>query len=168
MKIADAIAAWDGKSVEYLKKLYISSTSSRQLAASLLRLMKRKDLQPGASWMLKQHLSAGHRLTPAQESTLASMLPDLADIDCKLHVLQCMQYMSIGKQHCDAYASFVSECLAADNKFVRAWAYSGLYELAVRHPAYRKEAKATLTRATQDPAASVRARARATLKKGFG
>ncbi len=168
MKLIDFLSAWDGVSHLYLKKIYSSISSDKQFTASLIRAIERKELESGVSWLLKHHLSSGHRLTPAQEEKLVGMLPHLSDTDCKLHVLQCMQYLSISKQHCDTYAGFVSECLAADNKFVRAWAYSGLYELAVRHPAYRKEAKASLALATKDPAASVRARARAVLKKGFG
>ncbi len=167
MKLADALAAWDGKMADWLKELYILTGGGSTMSAALLRIMERKDTEAAASWMLKQQLSSGHRLDPAQEDMLAGILTKLANIDDKLHVLQCMQYLRISKKHCDAYASFVSACLAEDNKFVRAWAYSGLYELAVRHPEYRKEAEESLTKATKDPAASVRARARAVLKKGF-
>lgn len=62
---------------------------------------------------------------------------------------------------------FLRNCLISDNKFVRAWAYNGFYELALQYPAYKTEVKKFLDMAMKDEAASVKARVRNILKRGF-
>ena len=57
--------------------------------------------------------------------------------------------------------------LTDQNKFVRAWSYNGLYELATSFPSLRKEAERFFDMALADEAASVKARVRNIMKKGF-
>ncbi len=59
------------------------------------------------------------------------------------------------------------KCLEDDNKFVRAWAYNGFYELAKQYPEYRTEAGQLFEMALRDEAASVKARVRNVMKQGF-
>ena len=50
--------------------------------------------------------------------------------------------------------------LTATNKFVRAWSYNGLYELARRDPVYLPEVEQIFELALRDEAPSVKARIR--------
>ena len=62
---------------------------------------------------------------------------------------------------------FLRNCLVDNNKFVRAWAYNGFYELAVQYPEYEKETKQFFEMAMRDEAPSVKSRIRNIMKKGF-
>jgi len=59
---------------------------------------------------------------------------------------------------------FLRVCLLDNNKFVRAWAYKGFYELAVQYP---KETRQFFEMAMRDEAPSVKSRIRNIMKKGF-
>jgi hypothetical protein len=63
---------------------------------------------------------------------------------------------------------FLLACSREPNKFVRAWAYSGLHQLALDHPAYREQARAVLEAAKRsETAASVKVRLRKALEQDW-
>ncbi len=62
---------------------------------------------------------------------------------------------------------FLRKCLTDENKFVRAWAYNGFYELSMPHSDYIAQTKQFLEMAMRDEAPSVKARIRNIMKKGF-
>jgi hypothetical protein len=79
-----------------------------------------------------------------------------------------MDPLPIPKQQATKVEHFLNTCLTADHKFVRAWAYHGYHHLATSHPKYRDETTALLQDALEtETAASVLARVRKLLKKGF-
>ncbi len=63
--------------------------------------------------------------------------------------------------------AFLRECLEDRNKFVRAWAYGGFHQLAVEHAEYRGEAVQLFEKALDEEAASVKARVRKVVERGF-
>ena len=74
---------------------------------------------------------------------------------------------AIPRTHKKNVETFLRECLVNDTKFVRAWAYSGLYELAFQYPEYKEEAKQLFEMAMRDEPASVKSRIRKVMKEGF-
>jgi hypothetical protein len=62
---------------------------------------------------------------------------------------------------------FVRIKLSDPNKFVRAWAYKGFYELAKAFPEYQTEASQFFEMAMRDEPASVKTRVGKILKQGF-
>ena len=95
------------------------------------------------------------------------MLQSLEHWESRLHVLQSIPYMPIPGTHKKKVETFLRECLVDDVKFVKAWAYSGFYELAVQYPEYQDEAEQFFEMAMRDQPASVRSRIRNIMKKGF-
>ena len=93
------------------------------------------------------------------------MLPKQVRWDAKLHLLQCLPYWIVMETAVSTIHSFLHNCLKEQNKFVRAWAYSGFYELAKQHPHFRTETKNLLAQASQEEAASIKARIRQIYKK---
>ena len=83
------------------------------------------------------------------------------------HILQCLPYLAIPKKDKDKVQRFLRKCLVEDNKFLRAWAYNGFYELAVQYPEHVEETKQFFEMAMRDEAPSVKARIRNMMKKGF-
>ena len=70
--------------------------------------------------------------------------------------------MTIAENQTEKLYYHLRHCLSDTNKFVRAWSYNGLAELAKQYPQYRGEVKQLFELAQNDDseAASVKARIR--------
>ncbi|MDE0522869.1 MAG: hypothetical protein OXH79_13040 [Boseongicola sp.] len=82
-----------------------------------------------------------------------------------MHILQCLPYLDIPEDESAGLERFLEACLESDNKFVRAWAYSGFNEMSLRFPRYRDRVGRMLALAGVSEAASVRARIRKIQKR---
>ena len=167
MSIKQEIKAWDGKSAEAIQAIYDSHHMKQDFADIIIGLSNDRSIQNGATWLLKTWLTSKNQLDNLQAKTICVLLNKFDHWESKLHALQCIPYMQIQKSECKKVEKFLRESLNDKNKFVRAWSYNGFYELAIQHPEYQKEAKQMLDEAMQDEAASVKARIRNILKKGF-
>lgn len=165
MRIQQEIANWDGTSVEVLQAIYDCHGLEAEFGTALVPLLKEPKLERGASWLLKQHLEAGGVLAAADVKRVFQSLPDLIEWETQLHLLQSLPYLTIGKRDVKQVEVFLRRCLASENKFVRAWAYNGFYELSLQHPQFQAEADQLLEQALEDEAASVKARVRNILKQ---
>ncbi|TQV70728.1 hypothetical protein FKG94_20580 [Exilibacterium tricleocarpae] len=167
MSIKKAIAAWDGKSAQDIGAIYQSYGRAPSFIREVLLLLGGESSQQGASWLLKRFFEDGRELDAATVNKIYGLLPKLVDWQTKLHILQCIPYMPIEKRQAKRLQRFLQQCLTGDNKFVRAWAYNGFYELAVQHHEYEAQAREFFAMAMKDEAASVKARIRNLLKRGF-
>ena len=167
MTLASEIAKWDGKSADDISDIYEAFHARSNFADQLLTLLGDAENQKGASWLLKAWCEDGNRLDAAQCSSIYKVLSRLGCWETKLHILQCLSYMLIAKKDRKILESFLRSTLSDTNKFVRAWSYNGFYELARQHPEYREETEKLFEMAMRDEAASVKARIRNLLKKGF-
>ena len=120
--------------------------------------------QRAATWLLKKHVEAGNCLSAADCRPVIGVPSDQVHWESQLHVLQCLPYLDIREDGCVDLDSFLDACIKSEKKFVRAWAYSGFNELAMRFPRYRDEVDGMLARASESEAASVRARIRNIMK----
>ncbi len=161
------IVAWDGKSADALRRMYDHYSSTSSFVAEILDLSKQQPLQEGTTWLLKRHLEKMGCLEPSEVKEVFQLFPTLMGWEAKLHVLQCIPYMPIPKNQKKKVETFLKACVVSDAKFVRAWAYNGFYELAVQHSEYQEEAQKLLEIGMRDEAASVKARIRSIMKKGF-
>ena len=114
---------------------------------------------------MKHHFENDHKLGLRDTRKLLNLLPKLEHWEARLHILQCMPYLPITKPEKKQVALFLRCCLTDHNKFVRAWAYSGFYELSIQYPEFRKEAMQFFDMAEKDEAPSVKARIRNVMKK---
>lgn len=167
MSLEQEILNWDGKSSADISDIYSRYSCESNFTITLVDLCKRIDLQKGATWLLKKHLESNHSLSRAQIAIIYTLAPNLHGWEAKLHILQSMAYMPVGEQEKQGVEVFLRNCLMSDNKFVRAWAYNGFYKLALQYPEYKAEVKKFLDMAMKDEAASVKARVRNILKRGF-
>lgn len=167
MSIEQDISRWDGKSAEDIRVVYGQYCELPDFADKLVELLHDESLQKGASWLLKVSLESGQALTPNQEKAVLNKLAELEHREAKLHVLQCLPYICIDQQCVQALYYFLRSNLDDDNKFVRAWSYNGFYELSRQCPEYAEETRQYFDLAMRDEAASVKARIRNILKKGF-
>lgn len=160
MSLENDIAKWDGKSAADIALVFESHRGDPEFASDLIRLIRKAELQTGATWLLKAWMEADNRCSARQCHRIYGMLDKLSAWEAKLHVLQCMPYMPVAKASKERVECFLRTTLSDSNKFVRAWTYNGWYLLAERFPEYKKEVEQFFEMAMRDEAASVKARIR--------
>ena len=165
MELEQEITIWDGKSADDIKEIYLRHAPTPSFIPELTQLMAQESTQVGATWLLKRHLEDKQTLTQADINAVYQHLPLLVDWEAKLHVLQSIPFMPIPLSEANQVYSFLQACVADQNKFVRAWAYNGFYELARQHLDYQVETRQLFETAVKDEAPSVKARIRHILKK---
>ncbi len=167
MNIEQELATWDEKSAGETGAVYESHYKQPDFVDTLIKLTDDAFYQKGATWLLKTWLKAGNKLETRQIKALYELLPTLEHWETKLHLLQSIPWMPIAEESKKHVEAFLRTTLTDSNKFVRAWSYSGFYELALQYPEYTSEARQLLAMAMNDEAASVQARVRNIMKKGF-
>lgn len=158
--LSEEIASWDGKSAAVLQSTYERHSADEGFVTTILAHLSDVELQRAATWLLKRYLEAGNSLSVAGCRVVFGRLSVQQHWESKLHILQCLPYLDISEHDIVALEHFLDACLESERKFVRAWAYNGFNELALRFPRYRDEVDRMLARAGETESASVRARIR--------
>lgn len=167
MCMEQEIANWDGKSASDIGEIYLRYQDEPFLTASLVELSQKPGLQKGTTWLLKRHFENGKAVSTTEVSAMFKLMSKINHWEAKLHILQCLPYISIRNSEKKIVEGFLRKGITDANKLVRAWAYSGFYELANQYDEYKLEARQLLDMAMKDEAASVRARGRKILKEDF-
>lgn len=167
MSIEQAIAGWDGKSASDIKAVYDAYHTQSGFPDTMIVLSTNSAYEKGATWLLKAWLEAGNKLEPTQIQEIYNLLNNLEHWEAKLHVLQSIPFMPIRESEREKVYNFLRVTLTDPNKFVRAWSYHGFYELSTQHSQYLNETKQLFEVAMRNEAASVKARIRNIIKKGF-
>lgn len=160
MNLSESINLWDGKSASDIEALYQSFYTQPNFIEQVVSLIADSNCQKGATWLLKHWIDEKNSLDSKFVSPIYQQLSLLDHWESKLHILQMMPHMPIDKKHKKAVESFLRTTLTDNNKFVRAWSYSGFDQLAKQHSEYIEEAEAFLAMAMKDEAPSVKARIR--------
>jgi len=154
------LGAWNGKSAEVLHAVYERHSADADFLPTILAHLADAHLQRAATWLLKRHLELGNSLPAAECRSVLGSLAAQEDWESKLHLLQCLPWLSVAEGDREGLEAFLDACVRSDRKFVRAWAYNGFNELALRFPQYRDAVDELLARGSESEAASVRARIR--------
>jgi len=162
--LSEEIASWDGKSAALLQSAYERHSAEEGFVTTIVAHTSDVESQRAATWLLKRHLEAGNSLSVAGCRAVLGRLSVQEHWESKLHILQCLPHMDIPEDEIAGLEQFLDACLESRRKFVRAWAYNGFNELALRFPRYREKVDGMLARAGESESASVRARIRNILK----
>ena len=154
------LGSWDGKSAAVLQSIYERHSADADFLPTLLARLADVHLQRAATWLLKRHIELGNSLSATECRSVLGSLAAQEDWESKLHLLQCLPHLSVAEEGREGLEAFLDACVRSDRKFVRAWAYNGFNELALRFPQYRDAVDELLARASESEAASVRARIR--------
>jgi len=165
MSLKQDLEQWDGKSSDDINEVYGCYHSESEFLSDIIQLIKPLSTQKGASWLLKKYLETKGKLSPAEAKKIYTQLPNLDHWEAKLHLLQSIAFIPIGKREKERVVAFLRICLADSNKFVRAWAYSGFYELSLQYSDFQEEAEKFFKMAMKDEAPSVKARIRNIMKQ---
>lgn len=164
--LTQALLDFDGKSTEALERFAVVHQPEPSLVAELCEFAGGDDrnVQAGATWLLKRYGVTGAALSPAQTETLLRLLLHETSWLSRLHVLQMMDTLVMSASLAAPLMEALASLAAGANKFIRAWSIHGAVALADQHPAYRDRALDLLAVAEQDAAPSVQARLRRTRK----
>ena len=162
MSIHLDLSRYDGTSIAELESIKTAREISSELLGELVQITSDddKNMQIGATWLLRAYLEEGARLSAGHLSRLVDALPAMADGFARLHICQVMREIDVPLRHAEAFAGFFRACSQSQNTFVRAWAPDGFWRLANQHSQYQAEARALIEKSLSDAKASVRARAR--------
>lgn len=167
MTLEKELEHWDGKAADDLARIYTRHHSTDTFMDDVIQLTCSGKQTSGATWLLKHHLESGGTLPQQAIQKIIQALSQLEDWQARLHILQCLPDMPITAENLKLVELFIRKGLSDNNKFVRAWSYNGFYLLAQQYPQFQAEASALFEMALKDEPASVKARVRNILKKGF-
>lgn len=167
MYIEQEIASWNGKSADDIKAIYDAHKADHNFADTIIALSLTTACEKGATWLLKAWLESGNKLDQQQITTIYGALAQLEHWEARLHILQSIPFMPIAHADRKKVYHFLRLTLTDQNKFVRAWSYSGFYELSRQYPEYCNETWQYFEMAMRDEAPSVKARIRNIMKNGF-
>jgi len=167
MSIQQDLENWDGKSADHIDRIYERNFKHNASVADIVKLMANNTSQKGATWLLKRYLQDKRPIDESTTNKIFKNLNNLTQWESKLHLLQNLPFLEISTSNKRKIEVFLRICLASHNKFVRAWAYHGFYELSLQHPEYEKKTKQFFAMALKDEAPAVKARIKNILKTGF-
>lgn len=162
ISLEDALEGFDGKTTDVLGQIRAAHGDEPAFLTALVRLAAHGNarIADGATWLIKDLLGDGIRLSAEQTQELTGRLTAISSWQAQLHLCQCAGHVAPPEAQAFAWADWLSALLAGKRPFLRAWSMDALQHLAARTPDLRARAAAALDDAENDPAASVRARAR--------
>jgi len=161
MTLKEELALTDGDngSLELLLARHQSTRSFVNQLALVIAPDEPK-LQIKATALLKRLAESGTKFTTQQLAAIFDSLAEVTHWEAKLHLCQMLQHVRIPTGSETKVVWFLERCLLEENKFLRAWAYNGFYELAKQHHEYYDYANEQLARAQKEKSAAVKARLR--------
>lgn len=161
-----ALSQWDGKSASAITAIYDRFCAKEGFVDDLIELIANRDVEVGASWLLKHHCEKQEvKLSGPRSAKYHSSFAGLSHWEARLHVLQCMEMIPVPASQKTEIHAFLTRCVGSDAKFVRAWAYNGMARLAVLFPELRAQTHETLITAHEtENAGSIRVRIRKALQ----
>ena len=157
-----ALATFTGNEVSLLSEVKARFRSQPDFETSITALAASDDpmMSRAAMWVILECVREGTLLVHRISAALHPHLQALADWQAVLCLLQAFDQLSQPIDHAESYADFAEANLSHQRPFLRAWSMNTLCRLARFHPELAARAQRTHQNAINDPAASVRARAR--------
>lgn len=165
MSIETDLRQWNGKSARDIRAIYARHRDRPGTMEDLVTLCADKDLEAGATWLLKHHVeTSSAKLDPSLAARLVRLGTGFRSWEARLHLLQMLDSLETPKSAIGALAQLVDACFEDRQTLVRAWSYHGLHHLARLDPERKSEILARLTRAEEtEHAASAKVRVRKAL-----
>lgn len=165
MSIENTLREWDGKSVDFLQRVYAHGHEQDNFFEDVISLISDSTLEVAATWLARQCILDGSGVNKQQAVAVLTPLLRGENWQAMLHVLQCLDFLPIDRETKPQVEATLRYSLDHPNKFVRAWSYSGLARLAELFPALQTEVAQLVALALKDESASVKARIRQSVKR---
>lgn len=162
-----ALDQFDGKHTAPLESLAGRLSPDARTLTELCRIARTGTTkqQGAATWILNHLTDRGPSLKPTQTKRILALLGDVSAWEAAVHLLKMLPKMSIPKENRATLHRDLRALIRDENKFVRAWAFNGVFVLADQYPEHQREAKKLLQIALLDEPASVKARVRNAIKQ---
>lgn len=160
MSLYSDIQKWDGKSKQDISGLYERYSGEDDFIANLLKMATFIDCSDGATWLIKHALENGHAFNEEQINLFCSLIGLELAWQSTLHILQILPFITVPNSCKHQMMAFIRQNTEHDNKFVRAWAYHGLYEIAMTYDEYRDGLLVVFNAAEETEPPAVKARIR--------
>lgn len=153
------LKSWDGIHVEYLTKLYNAEKSNTDFFEDLVTIcISEQNLQKATTWLIKHHYDNRQALPKHLTEKLLTTCKNVGNWEAKLHLLQLFPHFELTDKSIIITEDFARNCLTDSNKFVRAWAYNGIYELTKYIPELGTELAYICQRAMETESASIKSK----------
>ncbi len=164
--VLERVLEFDGKTTGSLEAACKAVGKDFTAFERLFELADSQDtrLQIAATWALRKLLELGAEMTAEQSAAFIETAAAQSAWEAQLHIVQSVQFIRNEDLNTRRLAETITPWHAAKRPFLRAWTLDALCHLAQRDTSLKGSAAAMLAKADDDPAASVRARAR-NLKK---
>ena len=143
-----------------LENFYHRWEEDAELVQRCVAFVGKPNLEAAATWLLKHFLESRRDLDESQQRLILSCLNRVESWQGRLHLLQMLNELLIPEDLQESVAKFCKQSTSDDNKFVRAWGYSGIVSLAKQWDRYVPLAIEAITNGENDEAPSARARIR--------
>lgn len=160
MSLKDDIKQWDGKSKHDILDIYARYSAADGFLNELLKIAIDPNCLEGATWLIKHALEQKVELNDDQINSFCELIEGALPWQSILHILQILPFITVPKDHKHKMMAFIRNHTEHENKFVRAWAYNGLYELANTYPEYRDGLSIVFDAAEETEPAAIKARIR--------
>lgn len=154
------IESCSSASVRELASIHERYCATPDYLTRLVSLVRSDRSQVEATWLIKRWLETSQTPDAGTSSEILELLMIESDWQAHLHLLQCIGLLDLSQAPVAGLRRTVLAKLKSPNKFIRAWAYDGLFRLAqLQHP----DAATDLIRisdAAQNESPAVRARIR--------
>lgn len=160
MTLKDDIQTWDKKSKQDIVNIYEQYSGNVDFIDCLIAAAEQADCSEGATWLLKHALENSMKLDTTQLNDFCELIETTLLWQSILHILQILPFITVPAQHQHKMMRFVRQHTEHENKFVRAWAYNGLYELANSYPEYREGLSVVFDAAEETEPPAIKARVR--------
>lgn len=160
-RLIEVLGAWDGTHTNYLGQVYQTSCSDPSFADTLTQIcLEHPQLQIAATWLLKHAIEQTKDTSAEAVSELLKHWRQIDTWQVKLHLLQILPLIKLTEDILIDTEDFARSCLKDENKFVRTWAYQGLYEVSRHIPGLKREVSYLCERGMETESAAVKARIR--------
>ena len=161
-KILSRLETYDGVATSILtetQKLCNDGPDFLEKIISLIAYPSEK-ISEGATWILKAEIENGAALPPDYVDLICDKLDHIQSWQAILHILQLSDKLTLTSNQAQMISCWAEKFLDHQRPFLRAWSLNALIKAMMASTANAEIIESILSRAEEDEAASVRARAR--------
>ncbi|AFY72146.1 hypothetical protein Pse7367_3930 (plasmid) [Thalassoporum mexicanum PCC 7367] len=162
LQLKAELSQYDGRSKPFLMAIVNQFATEPGYLDRLISLLEQAEhnLNDAATWLIKHHLENGNNISETQIKRLLQQLEHLTSWSAQLHLCQSLRHLPISLAQTESLHQWLTPLLSHKRPFLRTWSLDALCYLAEINPDLEPQANQALAKAIDDPAASVRARAR--------